>query len=71
MTGYIEKNGYIGETEDLIKPPFDTPANLFQLFSGPRLAELLRLINGVKKNAGQHCACISDRYVRCNGRGEG
>ena len=40
----------------LIKPPFDAPANLFQLFSGSRLEELLRLINGVKENAGKHMA---------------
>jgi len=53
---YIEKNGYIKETEDLIKPPFDTPANLFQLFSGEKLSRLLTLINGVKDNAERHMA---------------
>ena len=56
VIAYIETNGYIREVEDLIKPPFDAPANLFQLFSGSRLEELLRLINGVKENAGKHMA---------------
>ena len=47
---------YTHFTVDLIKPPFDAPANLFQLFSGSRLTELLRLINEVKENAGKHMA---------------
>ena len=53
---YIERNGYIKETEDLIKPPFDVPANMFQLFSGAKLTELVRLINSVKDNAEMHMA---------------
>lgn len=56
IIAYIETNGYIREVDDLIKPPFDSPANLFQLFSGARLTELLKLINGVKENAERHMA---------------
>ena len=53
---YIETNGYIRATEDLIKPPFDRPANILQLFDEPRRRELLRLINGIRENAERHRA---------------
>ena len=56
VISYIETNGYIREVDDLTRPPFDVPANLFQLFSGAKLTELLRLINGLKENAEVHMA---------------
>ena len=53
---YIETNGYIREVEDLTRPPFDMPANIFQLFDDTKTSELVNLINGIKDNAEKHMA---------------
>ncbi|OZG64141.1 type III restriction protein res subunit [Bifidobacterium hapali] len=47
---YIERNGYL-EPEQLTKPPFDRPRQLFQMFDSSQAMDLVLCIRRVRANA--------------------
>ena len=56
VIAYVEKNGYIKDIADLLKPPFDKPANFLMLFDDAKQRHLIQTIKGVGENAERHMA---------------
>ena len=56
VIAYVEKNGYIKDMGDLLKPPFDKPTNFFILFDDAKQRHLVQAINNVRENAERHMA---------------
>ncbi len=51
IINHIEKNGYMEDTADLQKPPFDKPINFIKLFDQKTRLRLLAAINEIRDNA--------------------
>ena len=51
VINHIEQNGYMENTADLVKPPFDRPVVFTKLFDASTRASLLAAINQVRDNA--------------------
>lgn len=48
---FIMRNGYIENTFELLKPPFDKPQNFMKLFDSEKQRRLLEIIENIKNNA--------------------
>ena len=51
IISHIEKNGYMEDVTELIRPPFDRPVSFVKLFDAQRQAALLAAIRQVRENA--------------------
>ena len=51
VINHIEQNGYMENTAELVKPPFDRPVTFTKLFDAGKRAELLTAIDQVRDNA--------------------
>jgi type I restriction enzyme R subunit len=48
---YIAQNGYLENTADLAKPPFDKPQSFLKLFDGERAKKLVETVKAFRENA--------------------
>ena len=48
---YITQNGYVENTSELLKPPFDKPASFIRLFDKVDQKRIVELLDQVKNNA--------------------
>lgn len=53
IINYVIQNGYMENTEELLKAPFDKPAGFFRLFDDKTQEALVQIINQIKENAVQ------------------
>ena len=51
VISYVEANGYIDDVKNLMQPPFDKPVKLLKLFSGPKVKEIMDIVQSIKDNA--------------------
>jgi len=48
---YVEKNGYIENISELMKPPFDKPQSFIKLFDSSKQKKIIETITKIKENA--------------------
>lgn len=48
---YVIQNGYIENTADLLRPPFDMPQSFMKLFDGTKQIKILEAVVKIKENA--------------------
>jgi len=48
---YIVQNGYVENTSELLKPPFDKPASFIKLFDAANQKRVVELLEQVRNNA--------------------
>ena len=51
IISHIEKNGYMEDMKELMKPPFDKPVSFVKLFDVKTRTALIQKINEIKENA--------------------
>lgn len=51
IINHIEMNGYMENTADLMKPPFDKPVSFIKLFDAKTRAALMQTITSIRDNA--------------------
>ncbi|VBB07170.1 Hypothetical protein LUCI_2414 [Lucifera butyrica] len=51
IVDYIVQNGYVENTVDLMKPPFDKPVSFMKLFDKTKQQRIMELVSEVKENA--------------------
>lgn len=51
IINHVERNGYMDDIKDLMKPPFDKPVSFIKLFDTKTRTALVSKINEIKENA--------------------
>ena len=51
IINHIELNGYMENTEMLLKPPFDKPVSFMKMFTRKQREDLVSKIQEIKQNA--------------------